>query len=410
MGTLSMKRAVTIDRWVRNGIGGARQMGVWARAAAVVMLATALGGCTPDAADAGSGVEAGADAIVVRDVAGREVTLAAPAERVLLGEGRQLIALSLVHPDPGSIIAGWLGDLRALDPASYQLYLNHSPAIAEIPQVGQTSEETFSVERALSVRPDIAILSGGHGPSSSSSETVRQLEAAGIPVVFIDFREEPLRNTVPSVRVIGQVLGREAQAEAFIDFYEQRLERIATRIAGGPIERPKVFMEMHAGGERECCGSPGRGNLGDYIDFVGGENIGASVLPGALGTLNLEYIIAQDPEIYIGTGGSNPASGVVIGSGVDPETTRESLARVVARPGIEGLSAVRNGRAHALWHNFYNTPVNVLAIEALAKWIHPDLFEDIDPGSTLEELNSGFLAVPLEGTYWGGGQAGDVGQ
>src|SRR5690606_6714177 len=115
------------------------------------------------------------------------------------------------------------------------------------------------------------------------------------------------------------------------------------------------------GGDRECCGSPGKGNLGDYIEFAGGHNIGADVLPGSLGTLNLEYIISEDPEVYIGTGGSGTTTGVKIGSGVEENATRESLATVVARPGIAGLEAVQNGRAHALWHNFYNTPVNILA-------------------------------------------------
>lgn len=366
--------------------------------AAAILLGLSLAGCAPESAQGSDDANRGDAAFTVTDVAGREVVLSAPANRVLLGEGRQLIALSLVHSDPGSIIAGWLGDLRALDPASYQLYLDRSPVIAEIPMVGQTSEETFSVEKALAVRPDVAILSGGHGPSASSSETVRQLEAAGIPVVFIDFREEPLKNTVPSVRLLGQVLGREEQAEAFIDFYESRMARISDRLAESNPARPRVYMEMHAGGDRECCGSPGKGNLGDYIEFAGGHNIGADVLPGSLGTLNLEYIISEDPEVYIGTGGSGTTTGVKIGSGVEENATRESLATVVARPGIAGLEAVQNGRAHALWHNFYNTPVNILAVEAMAKWIHPELFSDIDPAETLEQLNREFLAVPLEGT------------
>lgn len=338
--------------------------------------------------------------ITVQDISGREVRLDRPAQRVLLGEGRQLLALSLIHPDPTELLVGWLGDLKRLDPATYELYRERSPAIDEIPQVGATSEETFSIEKALAVEPDIAILSGGHGPSEASSETVRLLEAAGIPVVFIDFRNEPLTNTIPSIRILGQVLGMEERAEEFIAFYEARMQEIADRLSGQVIERPKVYMEMHAGGDRPCCGSPGKGNLGDYIEFAGGENIGASVLPGPLGTLNLEYIIAEDPVVYIGTGGSTNEVGIRIGTGVEEEIARETLAQVVERPGIRGLTAVERGRAHALWHNFYNSPVNILAVEVLAKWIHPELFEDLDPEATLEELNERFLAVPLRGSYW----------
>jgi iron complex transport system substrate-binding protein len=38
----------------------------------------------------------------------------------------------------------------------------------------------------------------------------------------------------------------------------------------------------------------------------------------------------------------------------------------------------------------------------MAKWIHPELFADIDPSATLAEINRHFLAVPLEGTMWVG--------
>ncbi|WP_142848370.1 hypothetical protein [Telmatospirillum sp. J64-1] len=61
---------------------------------------------------------------------------------------------------------------------------------------------------------------------------------------------------------------------------------------------------------------------------------------------------------------------------------------------------MQDGRVHALWHNFYNSPMNLLAIEALATWIHPELFSDIDPAATLAEINERFLPVPFQGTYW----------
>lgn len=112
--------------------------------------------------------------IVIKDITGNIIELDKPAERVLLGEGRHLIALSLVHSRPADVIAGWLGDMRRLGGATYELYLSHFPELDDIPMVGVTSEETFSVEKALAVQPDVAIFSGGgHGPSPSSSEVIR---------------------------------------------------------------------------------------------------------------------------------------------------------------------------------------------------------------------------------------------
>jgi iron complex transport system substrate-binding protein len=36
----------------------------------------------------------------------------------------------------------------------------------------------------------------------------------------------------------------------------------------------------------------------------------------------------------------------------------------------------------------------------MAKWIHPELFADLNPRATLDEINSRFLAVPYRGDYW----------
>lgn len=342
-----------------------------------------------------------AQPITVTDVAGRTVTLPRPATRVILGEGRQLTALTLVHPDPTALVVGWLADLKRLDPATYGQYRRARPGIDAIAQVGITNEATFSIETALSLRPDIAIFSGGHGPSSRSSETVAKLTAAGIPSVFIDFHDRPLENTVPSIRLLGRLLGRDAQAEAFAVFYQQRIARIAQRLKAANIVRPKVMIHMHAV-RRECCFAPGKGNLGEFVALAGGDNIGAKVLPGIVGQLNLEYVIAARPDVYVATSGSHVVGGgaLAIGTGVEAETARRTLAEVVRQPGIDGLPAVKSGRVHGLWHHFYNSPLNILAVEAMAKWFHPDLFQDVDPEADLRELNEKFLPVPLQGTYW----------
>ncbi|WP_234571558.1 ABC transporter substrate-binding protein [Rhodohalobacter sp. 614A] len=344
------------------------------------------------------------NSITFQDVSGQTVTLEKPAERILLGEGRSLLALALIDENPIDRIAGWMGDFHFLGQEMYNHYKDKFPAIEDITLVGRTGEDTFSIEKALSTRPDVAIFGiNGHGPGSDSYETIRQLNAAGIPVVFVDFRQQPFDHTLPSMRVLGKVIGQEEKAEAYIEFYQSRMNRISERISElESISRPKVLLEMHAGAFSECCSSPGNGSLGEFIEFAGGQNIGADVIPGALGLLSMEYILSENPDVYIGTGveRSIRKTGINMGSGVDPQDSRESLKEIVSRTGISSLSAVQNDHYHAIWHNFYNLPVNILAAEAIAKWIHPELFEDIDPAETLQYMNEHFLAVPMRGTFW----------
>lgn len=344
-----------------------------------------------------------AHARTVKDVAGRTVVVPDRVERVLLGEGRLIYTLALLKgPNTFDRVAGWQGDLRGLDVQGYAAFSKAFPQAGKVPLVGGTSSETFSVEKALSVRPDVAFMavSGGHGPTPDS-EAVRQLQAAGVPVVFVDFSNHPLRNTVPSLRVMGEVLQRGQRAQEYIAFYEQQIRLVTDRIEAAGVKpgfrRPTVFIDMLAG-LRDCCGSPGEGNFGEMVALAGGENIGAGRIPGPIGTLNLEYILSRNPDVYVATGVfAAGQGGVTLGYQATPEQARSSLRAVAGRPETRELSAVKAGRVHGLWHIFYDSPEHLVAVQALAKWLHPELFADLDLHRTRAELYRRFMPIPLTG-------------
>jgi len=346
------------------------------------------------------GGAARAETRILKDIVGRNVTLPRAAQRIVLAEGRQLFALSLIHPDPVSLVAGWLGDLRRNDSSTYALFRRKFPAIDAIPLVGAGTETAISAERIIGLKPDLVVLGIAVVPGGASSDIARQLDAAGIPFVFTDFFIDPFVNTLPSMRILGEAIGREREAEAFAAFYRQHMAAIASRL-NGRSPQPTLLVEAHAG-MSGCCFSPGRGNIGRFIAFAGGRSIAADVLPGPTGQLNMEYVIAKDPEVYIATGGPHleKSGGLVIGPGYDEAAIRGRLAELTRRPGFANLSAVRQGRVHGLFHNLLTTPLNFLATELIGKWLYPAEFQDADPARTKAELNARFLAVPLQGTYW----------
>lgn len=344
--------------------------------------------------------------IVVRDVAGREVTLKAPAQRVVLAQARHLPVLALLHPDPASILVGWSDELKTSFANEYADYVAAFPSLADVAVVGRHTPDTFSVESALGQRPDLVILTAAFagirpGTDPSESPLIRRLEAAGVPVVVIDFFMDPLENTVPSLRLLGQALGREEQAEAFIDFYQERMNRVAARNAEADGPPPLVFVHAHAG-TTDCCHSPGVGTFNDMIRYAGGHNIGADVIRSATGQLGFEYINSRNPKVYVATGtgaSQRTSSGLAIGSNATPEAAEASLARVIESQGLGALEAVRTGNAHGIWHAFNDSPLHVVFIEALARWIDPERHADVSPEATLAEINRRFLPVPLRGTY-----------
>ncbi|GGC71870.1 ABC transporter substrate-binding protein [Chelatococcus reniformis] len=374
---------------LRKVVAGARGGGWTATVAAAALCLMLL--ALPAAAQ---------DTITLTDVAGRTVTIPRAPKRILLAQGRHFPALTLIHPEAASLIVGFGGDFKR-ETATFALYLKRYPRLGELPVIGQGSPATFSIEAALATMPDLVITSaylGGESPAST--EQIRQFEAAGVPVVVVDFFVHPLRDTVPSLRILGQVLGREAQAQALISFWEQRRRRIDERV--GRLERrPTVFMHVHAGGS-DCCYSPGRGTFDAFITAAGGHNIGADVLPGTTGQLNAEYILSRQPDAYIATGGSHLAArgGFVLGPGVTAEAAAASFRATIAQPPVASLGAVARGRALGLWHHFNDTPVNIVAVEAIAKWLHPQAFADVDPAASLAEINARFAQVPFGGTFW----------
>lgn len=346
------------------------------------------------------GFSASAQSITVTDIVGREVTLDAPAKRVILGEGRQLTTLALLHPDPVSIVAGWTGDFKKSGGLLYEAYLKAYPAMANIPSIGSSGKETVSTEQIISLRPDLAIFgAGSHGPDARSADVIRQLEAAGIPIVFIDFRLHPFTNTVPSMQILGKVLGQEKKANEFASFYNRRMNHIKGTLALNPNHsQPKVYMEMIRGSVPP--GSPGKGNLGEFIEFVGGNNIG-TILPGEVGTLNMEYVISEQPDFYIATGIAVPGEdGLVIGHDIYSFQTQQSLKTLANRSVVSPLNAIQQGNVYGMWHIFYDSPLNIAAVEAMAKWIHPELFGKLNPHGVLKEINERFLAFPLKGVFF----------
>ncbi|WP_274599995.1 ABC transporter substrate-binding protein [Paraburkholderia largidicola] len=340
------------------------------------------------------------------DLAGRTIRVpAAEPQRILLGESRLLSAVALLEGQkPLARIVGWQGDLPLMDPQTFNTYAQKFPDIKTIPLIGKATEDSISDEKALSLKPDLAIFSiAGHGPSRYSA-LVKQLEATGTTVVFVDFRLHPMQNTLPSIKLLGAVLHRDQQANAYIQFYQQHLARVQSVVNRVPeAQRPKVFVDLLAGvWDAGCCHTAGNGNFGEFVQAAGGRNIAQGLVPGVLGDISMEQVIAAQPDVYIATG-SRTKPGLAslrVGPMTSEHDARASLAQLVARPGFDTIKAIHDGNAHGISHNYYDSPYNILAIEAFAKWFYPTQFKDLDVHATQAELYKRFLAVPPQGAEW----------
>ncbi|TFH86905.1 ABC transporter substrate-binding protein [Billgrantia azerbaijanica] len=342
--------------------------------------------------------------VEVTDLAGRQVSLPRDAQRVILGEGRLLYALAALQAeDPFASLVGWRDELIRFDKDVWRRLVERFPHAESLARFGKAANGEFDLELALSLRPEVIVFDLGAWPALQDGPALAALEAAGTAVVFVDFLTQPDRHMEPSLRLLGRVFGAEARAEALIALRRESLEAVAARLPE-PLERPRVLLETAAGLHPDCCRSVGDDNLGRVVRLAGGHNLAADRLPGLFGQLHPEWVLAQDPDVIIMTGGdwqALRASAVPLGYDTAAAESRGAMRDLVAaRPGWPALTAVAAGRAHALWHQFYNTPFQFVAVQRVAKWLHPEAMADLDPEGLWRAIHADRLPYPLEGTFW----------
>jgi iron complex transport system substrate-binding protein len=347
-----------------------------------------------------------AEKITIKDVTGRDVEVSAPVEKVILGEGRQIYFVAVLDRDePFKRIVGWRDDLPKADPESYAAYLAKYPGLAKLPTFGGMKDGTFDVEQAVALRPDVIIMNVDAKTATEEAGYIEKLGKVGIPLVYVDFREKPMENTEPSMRIIGKLFGKEQKAEEFIKFRADSIARVTDVLARDNPAKPLVFVERAGGYSDDCCMSFGNENFGKMVEFAGGTNMAKDIIPGTFGTVNPEQIIASNPDQIIVTGGNwqgyvPGGNWVGVGYGADEEEALRKLHNLTKRPAFTGVKAVNEGNVHAIWHQFYNNPYQFVAIQEIAKWLHPDLFKDLDPETTFKELHERFLPLPYKPGYF----------
>jgi iron complex transport system substrate-binding protein len=208
------------------------------------------------------------------------------------------------------------------------------------------------------------------------------------------------------MRIIGQLFGKEARAEEFVEFLQGQMAKVTDVLDMiEDLKKPLVFVERAGGYSDECCMSLGNENFGKMVEMAGGNNMAKDIIPGTFGTVNPEQIIASNPDQIIITGANwenyvPSGNWVGLGAGADNAESERKLNVLMQRPAFTGVKAVKDGNVHGIWHQFYNSPYQFIAVQQLAKWLHPDLFKDLDPSQTFADLHEKFLPVEYRPGYF----------
>ncbi|KTB90682.1 hypothetical protein AO073_21955 [Pseudomonas syringae ICMP 11293] len=336
--------------------------------------------------------------VTVVDLAGRSVTFTKQPQRIFLQDGNDLLTLALLdREDPFKRLVGWHNVLGSSDPSVWALLQQRWPGAAQVPDIAFDATGSVDKEALLRTRPDLIIAQLGARPGIEQTALNELLQRLGIALLYVDLEQDPMRNAVSSVELLGKVLNQQQRAQDYSDFYDARLAPLLDVARHAP--KPRVFIEVRAGqsGLDHCCMSQGRVAWGLMIEGMGGKNIAADYLVGNSGDIALETLIKLKPDHYIMTGSQRRSAGSsTIPFGYDSDNTQahQALARLVSRRGFAALAKDPQQCVHGLYHQFYKSVFNIVGLQYLARIIHPQQFADVQPINTYNEIIQRFTEIP----------------
>ena len=303
-------------------------------AIAVFAAAIWMGGRDAQAPTAVPGEEQEGYPLSIVDDMGRETVLATMPQRVV----------SLAPSNTEILFALGAGD-RVVGVTDYCDFPSEAQ---DIDKVGGYSDP--SIEVIVSLRPDLVLATPYH------QQQVEQLESLGVKVI-VPFPKD-MDDVFRSILMIGKAIGSEEEARALVETTRQRIEAVMERLE--TVEtRPLVYYEVFS----DPLMSAGPGTLiHQLIEAAGGINM-AGDADTDYPQYSAEAVVERNPDVIV-----FPA---FHGTGA---LTEEEL---LARPGWQDINALKNHRYYSIDANIISRPGPRMAeaVEALARMLHPELFQ-----------------------------------
>lgn len=341
---------------------------------------------------------ASAEVKTITDVIGRQVKVDLPAKRVVLGfyfEDYMAVGGETAYDSVVGISReAWVGKV----PANWKMHLAHRPSLGDIADVGEVDAQTFSVEKVLSLNPDLVILADWQFKALGLDAD--RLVQAGIPVVVVDYNAQTVERHVASAKLFGELTGQDKRGQEIADLYAAALKDIAERVAKSGKPKPKVYVEFGNKGPAEYSFTYGKNMWGAMSTLAGAENIAAPFVEW-WGPINPEQVLAAKPDAIFISGredNKNPAA-LPMGPGIKASDAREKLKTFETRQGWSELPAIQNGKLFGLYQGASRTLSDFAMIQYIAKQLYPDQFKDVDPIANYMSYYRTYLPVQPEGTF-----------
>jgi len=312
--------------------------------------------------------------LAVIDTVGRAVTIEKPLERIAVLNWNTLEVMRSLKVKKEKIICvskSTIGKEKFF------------PEFKDTPSAGNAWRP--DIEKILELEPDAVFLYATHF-KTSCDEVQEKLENAGIIVVRFDcFKPE---DYLDEVNKLGYIFDKEKEAEDFVEFYERCLYSIKEKVEMVPEDKkPRVYFEGF--GKPYKIGGKGTA-LHQIIEMAGGKDIFGDI--SGYKVIDREEVMLRNPEIIVKQGHARGKYGY---NTDDITWLKDIWDEIEGRPELANVSAVKDERVYVIIKELTGGK-HFIAITYMAKWFHPDLFEDLDPKAIHQEYLTEFQGLDYD--------------
>jgi iron complex transport system substrate-binding protein len=308
------------------------------------------------------------------DSAGREVTVTIPIKRIIVLCQGAAEAVTILKAEDN--VVGVVDSIRT----NSKMF----PLLKKKPSVGKEDDPNIDMIGSISregdiIKPNILVVCYDYPDKPYGAAAIERKLASLKNMTVAGFHFTPEIMT-EELHKIGKLLGKENEAEDYLNWYSQRKSNLKKALDGEAS--PKVYMELSSNKGLNSLETPGKTNsLNALITNAGGDNIAKSQSK-SVAKVKWDWVVSKNPDVIICmqsrdfTGWNAPPS-------IDTVQLEIAKNEILARPGADSVSAVKNDRIYFVPMDMLNGIKNVVGLTELAKIVHPQI--DLDPSDVYGE-------------------------
>ena len=271
---------------------------------------------------------------------------------------------------------------RFVTPGKCRYSEAYYPELCGFTNVGILKSPDYEVINNL--KPDVVI--------SDEERYYDRTKTPGIPLIANDVR---LANFRDATMKFGYIFDRVEEAEEYINWFNDWEDVIDEKVETISEDEKPLILLCYFNPGATSFSLPARDSYRSVMARkAGGNYIGDRFDSAGSVTVDAEWVMEENPDVIIFSGSTQYV-------GYDIEDPSEVIAMIddfTSRPELAEVNAVKNNQVYVVSHAFLlcGGGSGLIGTAHFAKWMHPDLFADMNIQEMHQEFVTDFQHLDLD--------------